>query len=117
MHAETGIVHQEVDGPVGIFEASGDAVDGVAVREVGGEDLDRSTEGAELARRGVESGLVSGDENEVVSTLCELAGEFGTDAGCAPGHERYSHAAYDTVFTGNFVHRSPLTPAPEADVP
>ncbi|GAA4679605.1 hypothetical protein GCM10025780_25880 [Frondihabitans cladoniiphilus] len=116
MHAETGIVHQEVDGTALVFQSSGDPIDVVAVREVGRKGLHLTPEGPQLVRHRAQADLVSGDENEVVSTLCELAGEFGTDAGRAPGHERYSHAAYDTVPEGNFAHRSLLRPAPEANV-
>ncbi|BDZ48011.1 hypothetical protein GCM10025867_02520 [Frondihabitans sucicola] len=116
MHAESGIVHQDVDRTRRVFEPGRHPIDRGTVGEIGSQDLDGSAEGPQRARGGVESRLVSSDENEVVSTMCELAGEFGTDAGCAPGHERYSHAAYDTVLTGNFAHRSRLTPAPEAYV-
>lgn len=116
MYAETGIVHQEVDRARWIFESLGNPIDVCPVGEVGGKHLDLSAEASEFIRHRVESHLVSCDENEVVSLMCELAGKFGSNAGCAPRHERYSHAAYDTVLEVNFVHRSLLRPAPEAKV-
>ena len=95
-------------GRVGVFEPGGDPVDVGTVGEVGGEHLDVTPE-ARAARSAVSSRRVdvTGDEDEVPAPLGELAGEFGTDAGRAPGDERYSHAAYDTVLRGTLRASEP----------
>ena len=92
MDAESGIVHQKVDGTVGVAEAFGYACDVTPVGQVGRQHLDGATGRSQFGSHLVEAVHRPSDEHEIVSTRSEEASERGAYARCPTGDESYTHA-------------------------
>lgn len=83
---------------LGILDSRGNSRDIRSVAEVGADRLDIDARiGMQSLRRGRQAVRVACDEHEVVSGGSQLAGEFGTDAGCAARDESRCHGGYITL--------------------
>ena len=97
MHAETGIVHQEVDRPRLVFEPRDDLRDIRPLRQIGGQHLHLPTHAAQFMRHLFEADPVARHEHDVVASRGQLTGEGGADARRPSRDESDTHVPYDTV--------------------
>ena len=94
MHAETGIVHENVHGLGGVFESLHDFRDIGPLREVRGQHFDVATHAPKFMGHLLEAVFVARDEDDVVALRGQLPSEGGADARRPPRDESDTHVLY-----------------------
>ena len=104
----SGVVHEEVDGTLVVQQTLGHFADAVLRGKVSWKDFDVDRVPLlEFFLRGLESGLVSCDDDQIVTVACQVFGKRAADTGSSSRYE--TRLCHDSNLLG--LHRLPARTA------